>query len=102
MVWRELDRTDAAPVPDASALVGWRAPERERERLLALHRISTLVAGQRQIDDVVREALRGAVSLVGAGSGAIFQLDVERQVLTLRESSGAYTGPIAAEVRIDE
>jgi len=85
-----------APAEDARAL------KLAQDRLLALHRVSTLVAGQRQIDDVVREALRGAVSLLGAGSGAIFQFDIGRQVLYLSETSGAYDGPITPEVKIDE
>jgi PAS domain S-box-containing protein len=79
-----------------------RTLERARERLLALHRVSTLVAGQRQIEDVMREALRGAVSLIGAASGAIFQLDAEQQILSIHETSGPYDGPMTTEVKIGE
>ncbi|MCC7367931.1 MAG: DUF484 family protein [Chloroflexi bacterium] len=69
------------PVIDGSARVsGWRVPDRERDRLLALHRVSTLVAQQRQTDDVLREALKSAVELVGADAGSVHRWlpDAER------------------------
>ena len=91
MVERERPENEASsgPTPAGDA----RALARARERLLALHRVSTLVAGQRQSEDVVRAALRGAVSLLGADSGALFQFDADRQVLGLRESFRTYHGP---------
>ena len=55
--------------PDA-AVTGWRVPDRERDRLVAGHRVSTLVAQQRRTEDVLREALQCAVSLVGGDAGA--------------------------------
>ena len=66
--------------PDV-AVTGWRVPDRERDRLVALHRVSTLVAQQRRTDDVLREALQHAVSLVGGDAGAIHRWFPEREAL---------------------
>jgi GAF domain-containing protein len=55
--------------------------DRERERLVALHRVSTLVAQQRHADDVLREALRSAVSLIGCDAGAIHRWFPDSQTL---------------------
>lgn len=56
-------------------------PDRERERLVALHRVSTLVAQQRHADDVLREALGSAVSLIGGDAGAIHRWFPDSQTL---------------------
>ena len=74
--------------PDA-AVTGWRVPDRERDRLVALHRVSTLVAKQRRTDDVLREALQCAVSLVGGDAGAIHRWLPEREVLSCVVAEGA-------------
>lgn len=69
-------------VIDGSARVsGWRVPDRERDRLLALHRVSTLVAQQRRTEDVLREALKSAVELVGGDAGSIHRWIPEAQRL---------------------
>jgi PAS domain S-box-containing protein len=102
MVWRELDRTDAPLVPDASALVGWGTPEREHDRLLALHRVSTLVAGQRRTEDVLREALVGAVSLVRADAGAFYRWDPNRNVLHPDQTVGLHASSVPIELEAGE
>src|ERR1051325_2430422 len=69
MVWRELDRTDVAPMAEEAGLAGWHAPERAHDRLLALHRVSMLVAGERPAGGVVRRVRPGA-GPAGGGAGA--------------------------------
>src|SRR5262245_30546416 len=64
--WNDLmTASQAGEDPGVGATVsdGTRAHDRERERLVALHRVSTLVAQQRHTDDVLREALQNAVAL---------------------------------------
>jgi len=102
MVWRELDRTDALPVSDAAAVAGRRASEREYDRLLTLHRVSTLVAGQRRVEDVLREALLGAVALVGAGAGAFYRWDSGRRVLHPHQAVGLHAASVPIELAAGE
>src|SRR6266536_2030902 len=103
MVWRELDRTDAVPGPDdVSALVGWRTSERDHDRLLALHRVSTLVAGQRRTEDVLREALVGAVSLVRADGGAFYRWDSDRNVLHPDQTVRLHAASVPIELEAGE
>jgi len=81
------------------AITGWRIPDRERDRLVALHRISTLVARQRRTDDVLREALQCAVSLVGADAGAIHRWLPERNVLRCAIAIGRHEPIIRPELK---
>lgn len=90
----------AARVP--AATTGWRVPDRERDRLVALHRVSTLVAQQRRPDDVLREALQSAVSLVGGDAGAIHRWDAERGILVRALGHGPYEPIIRSEIQTDE
>jgi signal transduction histidine kinase/putative methionine-R-sulfoxide reductase with GAF domain len=75
---------------------------REHDRLVALHRLSTLVALQRRTDDVLREALQSAVSLVGGDAGAIHRWDAERGLLVRAEAHGAHTPIIRPEIQAHE
>ena len=80
--------------PDA-AVTGWRVPDRERDRLVALHRVSTLVARQRWTDD----ALQCAVSLVGGDAGAIHRWLPERDVLHCVVADGRFEPIIRPELK---
>ena len=82
-----------------AAITGWRVPDRERDRLVALHRVSTLVARQRRTDDVLREALQSAVSLVGGDAGAIHRWLPEREVLICVVATGRYEPIIRPELK---
>ena len=84
--------------PDA-AVTGWRVPDRERDRLVALHRVSTLVARQRWTDDALREALQCAVSLVGGDAGAIHRWLPERDVLHCVVADGRFEPIIRPELK---
>lgn len=84
--------------PDA-AVTGWRVPDRERDRLVALHRVSTLVAQQRRTDDVLREALQCAVSLVGGDAGAMHRWFPEREVLRCVIATGRHEPIIRPELK---
>ena len=84
--------------PDA-AVTGWRVPDRERDRLVALHRVSTLVAQQRKTDDVLREALQHAVSLVGGDAGAIHRWFPERETLACVVATGRHEPIIRPELK---
>ena len=87
--------------PDV-AVTGWRVPAGERDRLVALHRVSTLVAQQRRTDDVLREALQCAVSLVGGDAGAIHRRLPEREVLRCVIAIGRHEPIIRPELRPGE
>ncbi|MFN8636424.1 MAG: GAF domain-containing protein [Chloroflexota bacterium] len=89
------DGTQAHGVP----VSGDRAPGRESERLLVLHRVSTLVAQQRRIDDVLREALESAVDLIGADSGAIHRWNAEHQLLHCEVAFGRHEPIVRTELR---
>src|SRR4051812_47671778 len=98
MVWQELDRPESSVMPEPSRVARWRPPDREHDRLLALHRVSTLVAGQRKIEDVLREALQGAVSLIGAGAGAVYRWDADRGVLRPYQTFGMHESSVPTQL----
>jgi PAS domain S-box-containing protein len=77
---------------------GDRAHDRERERLVALHRVSTLVAQQRRAEDVLREALRSGVALVGGDAGAIHRWVPERGLLSCVVAEGRHEPVIRSEL----
>jgi signal transduction histidine kinase/putative methionine-R-sulfoxide reductase with GAF domain len=79
-----------------------RVAGREHDRLVALHRVSTLVAQQRRTDDVLREALQRAVSLVGGDAGAIHRWDAERRLLVFAAAYGPYQPIIRPEIQPHE
>jgi PAS domain S-box-containing protein len=86
-------------VIDGSARVsGWRVPDREHDRLLALHRVSTLVAQQRRTEDVLREALKSAVSLVGGDAGSIHRWIPETERLRCVMAYGRYEPLVRGEL----
>jgi signal transduction histidine kinase len=85
-----------------STIAGRPVPDRERDRLVALHRVSTLVAQQRRPDDVLREALQSAVSLVGGDAGAIHRWDAERGILVRALGYGLHERIIRREIQTDE
>jgi signal transduction histidine kinase len=84
--------------PDV-AVTGWRVPDRERDRLVALHRVSMLVARQRRTDDVLREALQSAVSLVGGDAGVIHRWQPEHDLLSCVIAIGRYEPIIRPELK---
>jgi len=92
---------DGSTLPAASTADAF-ASYREHDRLVALHRLSTLVAQQRRTDDVLREALQSAVSLVGGDAGAVHRWDAERGLLVRAEAHGAHQRIIRAEIKMDE
>jgi PAS domain S-box-containing protein len=87
------DRTGAATVTDSG-----HAHTRERDRLVALHRVSTLVAQQRHAGDVLREALQSAVALVGGDAGAIHRWVPERGLLCCVVAEGRHEPVIRSEL----
>jgi PAS domain S-box-containing protein len=90
--------SDERIVSPDEAVTGWRLPDRERDRLVALHRVSTLVAQQRRADDVLREALQCAVSLVGGDAGAMHRWVAERDVLECVVAYGRHEPVIRPEL----
>jgi PAS domain S-box-containing protein len=90
--------SDERVVAPDEAVTGWRMPDRERDRLVALHRVSTLVAQQRRAEDVLREALQCAVSLVGGDAGAMHRWVAERDVLECVVAHGRHEPIIRAEL----
>jgi PAS domain S-box-containing protein len=86
-------------VIDGSARVtGWRVPDREHDRLLALHRVSTLVTQQRRTEDVLREALKSAVALVGGDAGSIHRWLPETERLRCVMAHGRYEPLVRGEL----
>jgi PAS domain S-box-containing protein len=73
--------------------------DRERERLVALHRVSTLVAQQRHADDVLREALGSAVSLIGGDAGAIHRWFPDSQTLRCVIAEGNHEPIVRGHLR---
>jgi PAS domain S-box-containing protein len=69
---------------------------------MALHRVSTLVAQQRHPEDVLREALQSAVSLIGGDAGAIHRWFPETQTLRCVIAEGRHEPIIRAELRPGE
>ena len=98
MAWHRLDRTEEPFPSERSGAASTHLPEREHHRLLALHRVSTLVAGQRRMEDVLHEALRGAVSLIGAGAGAVYRWDPDRGVLHPDQTVGMHEALVPAQL----
>ena len=62
------------------------ARQRESERMLALHRASTLVAAETDPSDVLREILEAAAGLLGRGSASVYRWDPTAGVLRQAES----------------
>ena len=85
-----------------AAITGWAVPARERERLVALHRVSTLVAQQRRPEDVLREALHCAVSLIGGDAGAMYRWFPDRETLRCMVAHGRHETIVPDEVRPGE
>ena len=67
----------------------FQARRRESERMLALHRASTLVAAETDPGEVLREILEAAGALLGRGSASLYRWD-ERAGL-LRHAEGVRT-----------
>src|SRR5687767_882045 len=58
------------------------SPDRESERLLALHRASTALTAQTaEPDAVLDEVLRSAVDLLEAGSASLYLWDADAEIL---------------------
>ena len=62
------------------------ARQRENQRMLALHRASTLIAAETDPTDVLREILDAASTLIGHGSASLYRWDERAGVLRLAES----------------
>jgi PAS domain S-box-containing protein len=75
------DRAASTRASTPTLTQGGYPPDRERDRLVALHRVSTLVAEQRRSEDVLREALQRAVALIGGDAGAIHRWFPESDTL---------------------
>jgi signal transduction histidine kinase len=58
-----------------------RERQRQAERLLALHQVSTAIASHKRAYDVMQEALQHSATLVGADSGLIYRWDMEAGLL---------------------
>jgi signal transduction histidine kinase len=68
------------------------ARQRESERMLALHRASTLVASGGDPTEVLSEILRAASALLGRGGAALYRWDENAGVLRQAESVHAAAG----------
>jgi signal transduction histidine kinase len=62
------------------------ARQRENQRMLALHRASTLIAAETDPTHVLREILDAAGSLIGRGSASLYRWDERASLLRLAES----------------
>jgi len=62
------------------------ARQRENQRMLALHRASTLIAAETDPTEVLREILDAAASLIGRGSASLYRWDEHAGLLRLAES----------------
>jgi signal transduction histidine kinase len=62
------------------------ARQRENQRMLALHRASTLIAAETDPIDVLREILEAAGALLGRGSASLYRYDERAGVLRHAES----------------
>jgi signal transduction histidine kinase len=62
------------------------ARQRENQRMLALHRASTLIAAETEPTEVLREILDAAASLIGRGSASLYRWDEHAGLLRLAES----------------
>ena len=77
------------------------ARRRESERMLALHRASSLVASGTEPEAVVNEILKAAVTLLGGGGAALYRWDANAGVLRHTESAHGVPG-VAAVLRPGE
>jgi diguanylate cyclase (GGDEF)-like protein/PAS domain S-box-containing protein len=76
-----VDMTERRQMDEALRMSEARS-QRESQRLLALHRASTVLAAQTaEPDAVLEEVLRSAVSLIGASSGSLYRWDAEAELL---------------------
>ena len=71
------------------------ARQRESERMLALHRASTLIAAETDPSEVLGEILGAAAALLGRGVAALYRWDEVGGVLRLAENVHAATGTAA-------
>ena len=76
------------------------ARQRESERMLALHRASTLVAAETDPTEVLREILEAAAALLGRGSASIYRWDAKAGVL--RHAEGVRPDGVAVVLRAGE
>lgn len=68
------------------------ARQRENQRMLALHRASTLIAAETDPTDVLREILEAAGALLGRGSASLYRWDARAGLLRHAESVRAERG----------
>jgi signal transduction histidine kinase len=78
------------------------ARQRENQRMLALHRASTLIAAETDPAEVLREILEAAGSLLGRGSASLYRWDEIAGVLRLAESVRAERGGAPRVLRAGE
>ena len=77
--------------------------QRESERLLALHRASTVLASQTaEPDTVLDEVLRSAVALLGAGSASLYLWDEPAQLLRCTRNWQVPAIDTTPDVRVGE
>ncbi|MGE3267264.1 MAG: GAF domain-containing protein [Chloroflexota bacterium] len=81
---------------------GWRVPNREHDRLLALHRVSMLLAQQRRSEDVLREAIVSAAGLIGGNAGSIYRWIPEIERLRCVVADGQSAPLVSRELAVDE
>jgi signal transduction histidine kinase len=68
------------------------ARQRENQRMLALHRASTLIAAETDPTDVLREILEAAGGLLGRGSALLYRWDAHAGLLRHADSVRAERG----------
>jgi signal transduction histidine kinase len=68
------------------------ARQRENQRMLALHRASTLIAAETDPIDVLREILEAAGALIGRGNASLYRWDEQAGVLRHAESARTERG----------
>ena len=78
---------------DAARLL--QARQRESERMLALHRASSLVASETDPSEVLSEILKATAALLGRGTAALYRWDEPAGVLRQAQSAHAATGAAA-------
>ena len=64
------------------------ARQRENQRMLALHRASTLIAAETDPTEVLREILEAAGTLLGRGSALLYRWDEQAGLLRHADSTG--------------
>ena len=65
------------------------ARQRENERMLALHRASSLIAAETDPSDVLREILEAAAALLARGNASLYRWDQQAGLLRHAESARA-------------